>query len=107
MTRGSKIPLEVHYIIIRLSSVIKSDDIAIYTGVSPRTVNRILRYSAMHGSVEGEKERKIRGGILRDTDLRTAESVITKAVNSHAQAFLRKPRPDGLPLAFQDAHAHH
>ena len=33
----------------------------------------------------------------------TAESVITKAVNSHAQTFLRKPWPNGLALAFQDA----
>ena len=76
MTQGSKIPLEVHYIIIQLSSVMKSDDIAIYTGVSLQTVNHILQYFAMHGRVEGEKECKIRGGILHDTDLQVSFSAV-------------------------------
>lgn len=67
MTRGSKIPQEVHYIVIRLSSIMETDDITIYTGISPRAVKRILRYFAMHGTVKGEKEHNTRGRILRDT----------------------------------------
>jgi hypothetical protein len=76
MARGSKIPLEVHYIVIRLSSIMKPDDIAIYTGISPRAVKRILQYFAMHGRVEGVKEHKRRGGTLRDTDLQVSYSAI-------------------------------
>ena len=69
MPRGSKIPLDVHYIVIRLSSIMKPHDIAIYTGISQRAVSRILRYFALHGTVENEKERKRRRGHLRDMDL--------------------------------------
>ena len=55
----------------------KPDDIAIYTGISPRAVQCILRYFAMHGRVEGEKEHKTRrGGVLRDTDLQVSYSSV-------------------------------
>jgi len=76
MARGCKIPQEVHYIVVRLSSIMKADDIAIYTGISPRAVKRILRYFAMHGRVEGEKEHKTRDGILCDTDLKVSYSTV-------------------------------
>ena len=72
MTQGLKIPQEVHYIVIRLSSIMKPDDIAVYTGISPRAIKRILSYFAIHGSVEGEKDRKKRDGTLHDTDLRVS-----------------------------------
>ena len=72
MTQGLKIPQEVHYIIIWLSSIMKPDDIAVYTGILPHAIKRILSYFAMHGSVEGEKDRKKRDGTLRDTDLRVS-----------------------------------
>jgi len=58
MARGSKIHPDVHYIVIRLSSIMKPDDIAIYTGISKQSVLRILRYFAHHGTVEDKKERK-------------------------------------------------
>jgi hypothetical protein len=51
---GSEVTLEVHYIVIQLSSIMKPDDIAIYTGISPRSVKRILQYFAIYGRVEGE-----------------------------------------------------
>ena len=69
MTQGSKIPQEVHYIIIQLSSIMKPDDIAVYTGILPCAVKRILSYFAMH---EGEKDCKKRDGTLRNTDLRVS-----------------------------------
>ena len=72
MTQGLKIPQEVHYIVIRLSSIMKPDDIAVYTGISPCAVKCILSYFAMHGSVEGEKDHKKRDGTLRNTDLRVS-----------------------------------
>ena len=72
MTQGLKIPQEVHYIVIQLSSIMRPDDIAVYTGISPRAVKRILSYFAMHGSVEGEKDHKKRDGTLHDTDLRVS-----------------------------------
>ena len=72
MTQGSKIPQEVHYIVIWLSSIMKGDDIAVYTGILPRAVKHILSYFAMHGSVEGEKDRKKRDGTLCNTDLRVS-----------------------------------
>ena len=50
----------------------KPDDIAVYTGILPHAIKRILSYFAMHGSVEGEKDRKKRDGTLRDTDLRVS-----------------------------------
>ena len=80
MAHGSKIPLEVHYIVIRLSAIMKSDDIVIYTGISSRAVQRILRYFAMHGKVEGEKEHKTKNSTLRDTDLQVRLSVVILVV---------------------------
>jgi len=69
MVRGSRIPLEVHYIVIRLSSVMDSDKISFYTGISKRSVKRILDYFASHGTVEHATERKSRNKQLRDMDV--------------------------------------
>jgi hypothetical protein len=41
MARGSKIHPDVHYIVIRLSSIMKPRDIAIYTGISQQSVVHI------------------------------------------------------------------
>ena len=80
MARGNKIPPDVHYIVIRLSSIMKPDDIAIYTGISQRAVSRILCYFARHGTIESEKERKRRSGQLRDMDLQVCFSGIIVAI---------------------------
>jgi hypothetical protein len=76
MTQGSKIPPEVHHIVIQLSSIIKPDDIAIYTGILPWAIQHILCFFAMHGAVEGKKDHKMRDGNLHDTDLQVSSSVI-------------------------------
>lgn len=69
MTRGSKISRDVHYIVIRLSTIMGPDKIAFYMGISRRSVQRILDYFAVHGSIEPEKERKTREKYLRDMDV--------------------------------------
>jgi hypothetical protein len=66
MTRGGKIARDVHYIVIRLSTIMGPDKIAFYTGISRRSVQRILDYFALHGTVEPEKEP--RDIYLRDMD---------------------------------------
>lgn len=67
MTRGGQIARDVHYIIIRLSSVMVPDQIAFYTGISRQSVQRILDYFTLHGTVEPEKENK-RDIYLRDIE---------------------------------------
>lgn len=74
MARGSKIPSDVQYIVIRLSSIMKPEDIAIYTGISRQSVLRILRYFTLHGTIENKKERKKKGVHLRDMDLEVSIS---------------------------------
>ena len=69
MARDSKIHPDVHYTVIRLFSIMKSEDIAIYTGISQQSVLRILRYFALHGTMEHKKECKKKGVRLRDMDL--------------------------------------
>jgi hypothetical protein len=53
MAKGCKIPVEVQQIIVRMSPLFKKEDIAIYSGVSVRSIERILRYFKTHGTVEG------------------------------------------------------
>ena len=76
MAHGSKIPLEVHYIIIWLSAIMKLDDITIYTGILSQAVQCILWYFAMHGKVEGEKEHKTKNSTLCNTDLQVRLSIV-------------------------------
>jgi CRP-like cAMP-binding protein len=52
MARGARIPAEVQWIVIRLSSLLKKDDIAIYTGISVRSVGRILMHFQAHGTIQ-------------------------------------------------------
>ena len=74
MVRGSKIPAAVHWIIIWLSSFFKPPDIALYTGVSERSVERILNFFKVHGTIDHkEEERKRRRQYLRDQDVEVCE----------------------------------
>ena len=68
MTRGDEIARDVHFIVIRLSSVMVPDQIAFYTGISRESVHQILDYFTLHGTVEPEKKRKKRGIYLRDIE---------------------------------------
>lgn len=77
MARGSKIHPDVRYIVIRLSSIMKPEDIAVYTGISQQSVLRILRYFGIHGTIEQKKERKKKGVHLRDMDLEVSGLTIS------------------------------
>jgi hypothetical protein len=81
MARGSKIHPDIHYIVIRLSSIMKPKDISIYTGISQQSVLRILRHFASHGTVEHKKERKKKDVHLRDMDLEVSFSTLTIAIS--------------------------
>jgi hypothetical protein len=50
MARGQKIHLQVQQVVVWLLSHFKKEDIAVYTGVSERAVERILRYHNEHVS---------------------------------------------------------
>jgi hypothetical protein len=70
MLRGRKISSDVQWIIIRLSSLLRKEDIAMYTGISVRSIVEILRHFNTHGTVEdSEQERKERKWLLRDLDV--------------------------------------
>ena len=53
MAKGCKIPVEVQQIIVRMSPLFKKEDIAIYSGVSIRSIGQILRYFKTYSTVEG------------------------------------------------------
>jgi transposase len=59
MARGKAIPEAVQWIIIRLSTVMAADDVAMYTDVGVRSVNRVLRHFKQTGEIKGAM--KLRG----------------------------------------------
>ena len=70
MARGTKIPAEVQWIVIRLSSLLKKDDIAIYTGISVRSVERILMHFHAHGTIQvRESLQQVKRRHLRELDV--------------------------------------
>lgn len=70
MVKGSKLSAEMHWVVVRLSSILKSEDIAMYTGISISSVQRILRYFDIHGTINHkDEERKRRQNYLRDMDV--------------------------------------
>jgi hypothetical protein len=70
MPRGYKISADVQWIIVRLSSLLRKEDISIYTGISLRSVINILQYFNMHGTIEDRVPEKKKGRKqLRDLDV--------------------------------------
>ena len=80
MARGSKIHPNVHYIVIRLSSIMKPEDIAIYAGISHQSVLCILRYFARYGTIDDKKQYKKKGVHLCDMDLEVSGSALTLTI---------------------------
>jgi len=77
MPRGTKISTEVQWIIIQMSSSFKKDDISIFTGVSVQSVERILLYYKVHGTVHdlaGSEQRGKRRHMC-DLDIEVSSSV--------------------------------
>jgi hypothetical protein len=59
MVKGKKISSDIQQIIVRLSALLSKEDISIYTGVSHRTVKRILLHFEETGTIpDEEKERR-------------------------------------------------
>jgi hypothetical protein len=78
MTKGSKIPAAVHWIVVRLSSLLKPEDITIYTSISLRSVERILHFFKLHGTINHKaEERKRRRQYLRDMDVEVCPFVLS------------------------------
>ena len=77
MACGSKTPPDVQYIVIWLSSIMKPEDIAIYTGISWQSVLHrlhILWYFSLHGTIKHKKEHKKKGTHLYNIDLEVSTS---------------------------------
>lgn len=52
MGRGRSTPMEVHLIIVRLSDILRKEEISYYTGIPLRTVERILAYFHRTGTIK-------------------------------------------------------
>jgi hypothetical protein len=55
MARGKAISEEVQWIVIRLATKMKPDDISMYTGISIRSVERIIAYFQSNQDVPAPK----------------------------------------------------
>jgi hypothetical protein len=73
-TCGSNIPPDVHYIVSRLSSIMKPDDIAIYTGILQRAVSCIQQHTQL----------SLRVSCLDDTLTLVATNWPLSVVKTHA-----------------------
>src|ERR1700731_2148372 len=58
MGRGKAIPEAVQWIVIRLSTAMSEEDIAMYTDISTRSVRKILAYFKQTGDVDTPKRGK-------------------------------------------------
>ena len=70
MAHGQKVPVAVQWIVVRLSRLLRKEQIATYTGVSIRSIERILERFQKHGSIaESASERRGGRKQLRDIDV--------------------------------------
>jgi predicted methyltransferase len=75
MGRGKTLAPEVRWIIVRLSTFLSKDDIAIYTDIPLRSIERILQYYHDHGTVKDDDKRAQvteRKTHLRDVDIQVS-----------------------------------
>ena len=76
MAHGKTHPPEVHWIVVRLSTIMAKEDISVYTGVAIRSVERILQYYRVNGTVKSDDRRKKRPGngrgVLSDEDVQVS-----------------------------------
>jgi transcription initiation factor IIE alpha subunit len=70
MPWGTKILPEVQWIVVRLSSVFDKDEISIYTGLSVRSIERVLQYFNTHQTIKNPtEEKREKRCALRDIDV--------------------------------------
>jgi len=79
MGHGRVIPPETQRIIIRLSHILTKDDISVYTGVSLRSVERILAYFQKHGTIREPKARETKQRGLAKDDVEILLNTINEA----------------------------
>jgi hypothetical protein len=75
MPQGAKIPAEVHWIVIRLASRLDKAEIAIYTGISLHSVEKILRYFERNGTIQVRESEQQRRKRLRDLDVEVNDTL--------------------------------
>jgi transposase len=63
-------------------------DIAIYAGISQASVERILRYFSLHGSIDHGADRKKRKKYLRDMDIEVSAHFFLSLLCSFISQFL-------------------
>jgi hypothetical protein len=83
MPKGCRISVEVQEIVVRMSSIFNKEDIAVYTGVSVRSIERILHHFKTHGMVKGRKQGEElvpRRRRLRDIDVEVSIGHLNAAV---------------------------
>lgn len=70
MAKGKPIPETVQWIVIRLSTRMSVDEIAMYTDIGVRSAQRILAHFKKHGDVNAPKRAKPKPrGFLCDYDI--------------------------------------
>lgn len=75
MGHGETQPPQVHWIVVRLSAVMPKENVSKFTGVSVRSVERILQHFRIYGTVKMDdlrKERVPQRGQLKDVDLQVS-----------------------------------
>ena len=79
MARGKATPEVVHWIIIRLGTIMSAEEISMYTDVGVRKVNEILTYFKQTGSIKLSRrsERQIHR-TLCDYDIEVCMSLLSK-----------------------------
>lgn len=84
MTRGKKITDDVQWIVIRMATTMPKEDVSQFTGVSIRTVERILSLYAKTGGINAKDLRSESGTVgrklqLSDIDLRVSDNYFSLA----------------------------
>ena len=70
MTQGQKLSPDMQWVVVRLSRLLRKEQIAIYTGVSIRSIERILESFQKHGTIaESDGKQRSRRKQLCDIDV--------------------------------------
>jgi transposase len=82
MPHGEKISPEVQWIILRLSKLLKNEQIAMCVGVSERSIRRIISHFREHGTIEvagSVQEERTNNKHLRDIDVEFLLGAVNQA----------------------------
>jgi len=79
MVQGRALSPHIHIIIIRLSYILTKQDISVYTGISLRTIERILAYFKKHGAISEPERRVTTQRMLAKDDVATLFEIVKSA----------------------------